>query len=64
MLLTVKAIGGKGSGINFSCESHIKVLITGVSALFTECQIPPRLENMTVSISGPPYFSTVKFDEI
>ena len=29
---------GRGSGVKFSCEAHIKLPIAGVSALFTECQ--------------------------
>ena len=32
-----KAIGG-GSGVIFSCQAQIKVLIAGMSTLFTECQ--------------------------
>ena len=37
-LLEVEAIGGRGSEVNFLCEIHMKVPITGVLALFTECQ--------------------------
>ena len=29
---------GRGSGVKFSCEAHIKVPIAGVSVLFTECK--------------------------
>ena len=28
----------RGSGVIFSCQAQVKVLIAGVSTLFTECQ--------------------------
>ena len=34
----VKAIG-VGSRVNFSCEAQIKAPVSGLLALFTECQI-------------------------
>ena len=62
-LFFIKAIGGGGQGSIFHVKLISKFQTQGCQRFLRNVIILARLENMAVSIFGPPYFSIVKFDE-